>query len=185
MRGSIVLAAILVTASSAPALATPADDVKNAFVNFAQLSAYHLTLDANGKHGEGDVVAPDKMQLTIGPTTIVRIGTNTWVQVGGHWMQLQAAGDQMSRMTGGLSEAQSIAANPKDVTVTDLGMKTVDGETVHAYSVQSKGKSTPSTVYVGSDGRVHGVDTTDSQGKISTVRFSKFNETITIAPPSM
>ncbi len=182
MRGCIVPTALLVTALAAPALATPTDDVKNAFIGFGQLTAYHFTIDASGKTSEGDVVVPDKMQMTIGPTKIVHIGTATWVQVNGHWMQMPGAADSMGRMTGGLSTAQSFAADPKDVTVTDLGTKSVDGETLHLYSVLSKGNSTPSTVYIGSDGRVHRIDT-ESSGKTSIVRFSLFNESITIAPP--
>jgi hypothetical protein len=125
------------------------------------------------------------MQLTIGPAALIKIGTTVWVQAGGRWMQMPAAGDQMARMTGGLSAAQSIAANPKDVTVTDLGSKTADGATFHIYSVKSSGSPGPSIVYVGSDGRVARIDSTDSQGKISIVRFSKFNESITISPPAM
>jgi len=182
MRGLIVPIALLVTALAAPALATPTDDVKNAFIGFGQLTSYHFAVEANGKSGEGDVVVPDKMQMTFGPTKIIHIGTSTWVFVGGHWMQMPGAADSMGRMTGGLSAAQSYAANPKDVTVTDLGTKSVDGETLHLYSVQNKGNSTPSTVYVGSDGRVHRIDT-ESQGKVSIVRFSMFNESITIAAP--
>ena len=143
MRGLIVPIALLVTALAAPALATPTDDVKNAFIGFGQLTSYHFAVEANGKSGEGDVVVPDKMQMTFGPTKIIHIGTSTWVFVGGHWMQMPGTADSMGRMTGGLSAAQSYAANPKDITVTDLGTKSVDGETLHLYSVQNKGNSTP------------------------------------------
>ena len=180
MRGLIVPIALLVTALAAPALATPTDDVKNAFIGFGQLTSYHFAVEANGKSGEGDVVVPDKMQMTFGPTKI--IGTSTWVFVSGHWMQMPGTADSMGRMTGGLSAAQSYAAaNPKDITVTDLYEKR-RRRTLHLYSVQNKGNSTPEHGDVGSDGRVHRIDT-ESQGKVSIVRFSMFNESITIAAP--
>jgi len=181
MRRFSIAAFVLAGACAVPALATPADDVTNALAGFAGLTSYHFTVEASGKHAEGDWVAPDKMQMSMPPMQMIHIGTTTWVLAGGHWMQLQA--DPSSGMTGGLSEMRTMSANPKDVTVTDLGPKTVDGETMHAYSVVGKGETTPAVIYVGSDGRVHRIEKTSAQGKTSIMTFSKFNQPVTIAPP--
>jgi hypothetical protein len=171
---------------AAPAFATPTDDVKNALIALSQATSYHLVIDSNGKTGEGDWVAPDKMQMTFGPTEIIRIGTASWVHVQGHWMQVPAAaaGSMGAGATSGVSQAQNMAANAKDVTVTDLGMKTVGGATMHAYSVVQKGETSPQIVYVGSDGRVQRIERTTSAGT-SSITFSKFNQPATISPPQM
>ena len=180
-----VLAGLAVLSLAAPALATPADDVRAALVNFSQATSYHLTLDASGKHGEGDVVVPDKMQLTIGPMKMIKIGTTTWVYVNGHWMEMSMAGDSLGRMTGGVTEAQSLSKDPKDVTVTDLGPKTVDGETFHAYSVQNKGASTPSILYIGSDGRLRRIDSTNGRADLDRALLAVQRNDHDLASPAV
>jgi len=178
--GAFVLAASL----AAPAFATPTDDVKNALIALGQATSYHMVIESNGKTGEGDWVAPDKMEMTFGPTEIIRIGTTSWVHVHGQWMQLpaSAASSMGAGATGGVTEAQSMAANAKDVTVTDLGMKTVGGATFHAYSVTQKGDSSPRIIYVGGDGRVARIEHATASGT-SSISFSKFNQPATITAP--
>jgi hypothetical protein len=180
--GAFALAVFL----AVPAFATPTDDVKNALIALGQATSYHLVIVSNGKTGEGDWVAPDKMQFTFGSTEIIRIGTTSWVHVQGHWMQVPAAaaGSMGAGATSGVSEAQSMAANAKNVTVADLGMKTVAGATMHAYSVVQSGDTSPRIIYVGSDGRVQRIEHPTSTGT-SSVTFSKFNQPATISPPQM
>jgi hypothetical protein len=178
--GAFVLAASL----TAPAFATPTDDVKNALIALGQATSYHMVIESNGKSGEGDWVAPDKMDMTFGTTEIIRIGTTSWVHVQGHWMQVPAAaaGSMGAGMNSGITSAQGMASNAKDVTVTDLGMKTVGGVSLHAYSVVQKGESSPQIVYVGSDGRVARIEHATSSGT-SSITFSKFNQPATISAP--
>jgi hypothetical protein len=178
--GAFVLAVSL----AAPAFASPTDDVKNALIALSQATSYHMVIESNGKTGEGDWVAPDKMELTFGPTEIIRIGTTSWVHVQGRWMQLpaSAASSMGAGSTSGLTEAQGMAANAKDVTVTDLGMKTVGGASFHAYSVVQKCQTTPQIIYVGGDGRVARIEHATSTGT-SSITFSKFNQPATISPP--
>jgi|HubBroStandDraft_1064217.scaffolds.fasta_scaffold37101_2 hypothetical protein len=182
MRRFLVVS-VLVSALTAPALAAPVDDVKNALIGFGRLTSYHMTMDVGGQHMEGDVVVPGKMHLMMGEMEMVHIGSNTWMKVQGHWMQIPGGAGQGPGFTGALSHAQTLSAHSSDVTVTDLGVKSVDGESLHAYGVKNPGDPQPSTIYVGGDGHVHRIDSVDDKGKVSTIRFSRFNVPVAIDPP--
>jgi len=160
MRRFLVVS-FLVPALTTAALAAPIDDVKNALIGFGHLTSY----------------------LMMGEMEMVHIGANTWMKVQGHWMQMPGGAGQGPGFTGALSHAQTLSAHTSDVTVTDLGVKSVDGQTFHAYGVKNPGDPQPSTIYVGGDGYVHRIDSADDKGRVSTIRFSRFNVPVAIDPP--
>ncbi len=179
MRGSIV-AVFLVLATSAAALATPADDVAGAFAAWGKATSYHMAvITAKGQQMDGDFVRPDKMHLTMGPMEMITLADGTFVKMNGSWMRLPRPMPQMQ--SGALTYVEGLGRNPKDTTVEDLGTKSVDGASYHAYKVTPNGGK-PSTVYVDGAGLVARVDVTEGDGT-SIVRFSKYNAPVTIVAP--
>jgi hypothetical protein len=172
------LAAFAVLAA-APACASPTDDVRAAMLKFAALSSYQLTFGGAGRTGTIDVVKPDAMHFRSQGMEMVRLGSMTYLKAGPQgWtkmrdtsgsgpMQLAAKARDMAKQANGISAA------------TDLGMKNVGGEMLHAYEMkQSDGKKT--TIYIGRDGMVHRLDSGSADG---TVQFGKFNAVAPIRAP--
>lgn len=169
----------LAALTALPGAADPATDaVRNAFVAFSHATSYHVNVQAQGKTVNGDVVPPDKYHFIVPPTELIVIGSYTYVKLNGAWRQFNAAG--FAGFTAPLDRVKAMTASPDSVKVTDLGMKTVDGQSLHAYSVLSAGNNGASTVYIDGGGLPVRVDS--SSGEI--VRFSQFNSpAITIVAP--
>ncbi|HTW85934.1 MAG TPA: hypothetical protein VMD91_17825 [Candidatus Sulfotelmatobacter sp.] len=182
----ILIAPVLVLALAGPAFASPTDDVRVALMKLSQATSYHMDISAGGKTMQVDIVQPGKMHITMGPTQMIRVGDATWVFVNGHWMTIPAmaagrAGDAFAAA----GAPQQLTAHATRIEVTDLGMKTVDGETLHAYGVTDPDQPQhPSTVYVGGDGLVHRMESVDASGRTDAIKFSGFNSRITIDPPA-
>jgi outer membrane lipoprotein-sorting protein len=185
MRTSLVTS-VLVLALTAPALADATADATKALIGFGRLSSYHMSMSTpTGQTLEIDVVNPNKMHFTTGSMQMIRIDDNSWVYVNGRWMAVPAmAAGQMSQMAGGAMAARTLSDHAQHVTVTDLGAKSVGGETLHAYGVKDPDTATTSTIYVGADGYVHQMDVVDGRGRTSTIHISQFNQKIAIDPPS-
>ncbi|HZO94910.1 MAG TPA: hypothetical protein VFB22_14295 [Candidatus Baltobacteraceae bacterium] len=186
--------ALLAVVLPLPAFAAPADDVKAAMLKLAHAHAYHVTI-AGGAGGGGmemDFVRPDRIHMTNGAMEMIRVGATMWVKVNGSWMQIPMQGGAMGARGGpaaasaSVSQAQALADHPEEIaTVTDRGPKLVDGETLHVYDVQQSGSSGTLTIFVGADGFPHAMETVDKQGKVSHMRFSRFDDpAIAITPPA-
>jgi len=177
MLKRLLFALALVVFAAAPALADPKADIANAFILFGKASSYHMSAAAKGRTLEVDSEKPDKMHVVSGPMELVKIGTTTWIKAGGAWRQFNFPG--MDQITSAYSGALNVVqAPPNDVTVTDLGTKTIDGTPLHAYSVVEKSGS--ATVYVDNgSGYPVRVETADG----SSVTFSKFNSAGPITAP--
>lgn len=179
----LILAASLAAAMAVPALADPAGDVRNAFLKFADASSYHIAVSSSrGPAGEGDFVKPDRMHMMMGPAEMIALPDATYVKAGGNWMKLprpmpNALGPTLDYVKG------ISTGKPADLKVEDLGMKTVDGSSFHAYKVEPKDAAV-STVYVNGDGYVARIDAVEKgNGATSVVKFSNYNAAIKIEAP--
>jgi len=162
-------------ASVTSALADPTDDVRKALVNFAGVSSYHLTFESKAQKGEADFVKPDKMHMTAGPAEVITIADGTYVKVLGNWMKLPRPMPQMQNAM--LGYVRDLSSKPQDVTVDDLGPKSVDGASYHAYTVTPKGGK-PATVYIDGAGLLVRVDADEG-----SVKLSNFNAPVNIEAP--
>jgi hypothetical protein len=168
----------LVTLAGFPAYASPTDDVRAAAIKFAALSSYQMSFGNGARSGTLDVVKPDSMHMQSRSTEMIRIGSTTYVKTGSRgWIKLAAMpGTGAASMA---DQVRSMTRDANDASATDLGMKSVDGETLHAYRMTTKGGK-PSTIYVGSDGLIHRIAGTSTD---SNIRFGKFNAVAPIRAP--
>ncbi len=183
----LVPAALLILGLTAPASAAAVDDVKSAMLKLAQAHSYHVAIDGGSKVAEMDFIKPDRVHMMAGPMEMVHIGATTWIKVNGNWMKMNVPnGGPMSAGMSPVTRAQAIADHPETmVTVTDRGTTMVDGVLLHMYLVQQNGDAKPMTLGVGPDGYPRTIETTDSSGKTSHVRFSHFDDpSIVIAAPT-
>jgi hypothetical protein len=174
----------MVAATTATVFADPTNDLKNAMINLSKATSFHVTASAQGHTMEGDIVRPNKMHITAGPMEMINIDQTTYVKMGGTWREFTMPG--MDRVMAPINNVQAFAERAKsnpNISVSDLGMKTVDGVSYHAYLVKDgDGSGSATTVYVDGNGYPARVDVTDSKGTQS-VLFSNFNGPITIVAP--
>ena len=178
-------ALVMIAAVAAPAFADPAaDTVKNSLLAFAKLTSYHATIDSSGKTLELDMVNPNKMHVTIGPIEAIMLDGAMYVKPQGSWMKIPTAASGMmgAAFMGAVDRAKS-AVTQENFTATDLGMKTVGGTSLHAYSVKSKDSSKPATMYMDSAGMLARIEVTDDKGGTTAIVYSKFNAPIKIEAP--
>jgi len=172
----------LVVLSAAPALADPTADVKNAMIALAKATSYHMTASMGDHTLDGDYVAPSKFHVTAGPMEAIWIDKTTYIKMNGAWKRFSFPG--MDQMLSPVAHVQSFIASHSDITVTDLGAKTVDGAILHAYLVKTNEANTkPATVYVDGSGTVARIEATEA-GSTAVIRFSNINGPITIDPPA-
>lgn len=177
----LFIAAAVVLASATGALATPTDDIGNAFIALGAATSYHIAIQARGQAMDIDMVKPNKMHMTNGQMEMISIAGAAYVKANGNWMKLPAAMPQQMQ-NAGFGYVQTLAdSKPNDVAVEDLGAKSVDGATYHAYKVTPKDGKV-SNVYLDGSGVIARCDVTDQTGT-SIIRFSKFNAPISIDAP--
>jgi hypothetical protein len=175
----LLLALALALAAYAPALADPASDVRGAMLALAKATSFHISATAGGQDVEADFLPPAKAHFVAGPVEVITVAGTTWVKLGGSWRQFTVPG--MDRITGFVQGTIDTLRNPPDdLVVNDLGMKSVDGTTLHAYTVASKSGGYTNTVYLDRSGLLARIDAPNA----SVVRFSKFNAPLTIDPPN-
>ncbi|HEY0614161.1 MAG TPA: hypothetical protein VGC96_05955 [Candidatus Elarobacter sp.] len=167
----------LVTLAAAPASANATDDVRAAMLRFAGLSSYEMTFGSGGRTAVADFVNPNSMHMSSEGMELIHIGTTTYMKMGGKWQKLPSSRGEVPM---GMAErVRKMATEAKGVSATDLGMKSVGGESLHAYKMtQSDG--TTGICYIGRDGLPHRL-----QGKTAdeTVVISKFNSVPPIRAP--
>jgi hypothetical protein len=174
-----VLATLALLAfAAAPALADPKSDLMMVMMQFGKATSYHMSVAGKGQTMEADIVTPGKMHMTSAQFEMIRIGTTTWLKMGGKWQQLNVPG--MDQMMGSVNSTIANTHPTDQWVVTDLGMKvpTSGGPPLHAYTVTNEAGKSPATMFV-DGGRLVEIDNTDGM----TVRFSKFNDPIDISPP--
>ncbi|GAC1616132.1 MAG: hypothetical protein NVS4B13_10100 [Candidatus Elarobacter sp.] len=183
MTRSITAGALVafVALTTVPAQASPTDDVRAAMLRLAGLSSYELSFGMSGQTGVMDFVKPDDFRMKASGMEMVRVNKVTYLRMGpGKWTKLpETSGSKGAGPMDISDHIRTMAKQANAITATDLGMKSVDGETLHAYRMKDNG-GTQSTVYIAADGLVHRVD---NGGREGSVRFSKFNGVAPIRAP--
>jgi hypothetical protein len=168
---------VLIAAMAVPALADPKSDVGNAMLALDKASSYHMSIAARGRSVEADFVKPGKMHVTVGPMEIIKIDTDTYVKINGSWKKFAFPGmDQMTDMFAGMI-AQAHHTDT-DITITDLGMTTLEGAQLHAYSSKNKSGTIAVTIYVDANGYPARLENADG-----VLKFTNINGPMTIVAP--
>src|SRR5262245_37050094 len=130
---------------------------------------------SNGKTTIVEYSAPDRYRVKPSPdVTELVIGDNIYVVEKGKATKLPFGGGMIKKMV------QSIAFSVKDEmkqSARDLGMQTLDGQSVHAYSFAAHGVL--ETLYVGRNMLPVQAVVNDKK-KTTTVKYSKYNAAISI-----
>ena len=166
-----------VTLAAAPANANATDDVRSAFLKFAALRSYEMTFGSGARTATADFVQPDSMHMSAHGMEMIHIGTTTYMKMGGKWQKLPSSRGETPM---GMAErVRKLATEANGVNATDLGMKSIGGETLHAYKMTQK-DGTTGFCYIGRDGLPHRL-----RGKTAdeTVVISKFNAVPPIHAP--
>lgn len=187
MIRSITASALLAltTLAAVPADASPTDDVRAGMMRFAELSSYRMTFGTGARTGTMDIVKPDNMHMQAQGMEMIRVNKTMYMKMGGtgrqSWMKIPDT--KGSGPTDIADRVRDMAKRANGISATDLGMKTVDGESLHAYRMkQSDG--TQSTVYIARDGYVHRIEGKDNgHGRENTIKFSMFNQIAPIRAP--
>jgi hypothetical protein len=173
-------AAILVAAAAAAtAQADPFDAIVHAAQATMKAPAFQEFETAGGATIEEDYVAPDRVSLG----TIIVIGNTQYVKWPHGWKK-SASGIALPT-----DELKTLVESRADYTVEDLGSRTVDGSTMHAYKLTD---TTPTgtddkkviTLYVDSAGRLARQDVSSSSAKgMTAVTRIKFGPATSITAP--
>jgi hypothetical protein len=167
----------LVAVSSAPAFADATGDLKNAAANFMKLTSYHI--DVAGSHGpvaQADVVPPSRVHAIVPHAETILVDSTLYIKVHGSWHQFQMHGP--SKLFDQPNYSKMVLDHVRDVDAKDLGMRTVDGASLHAYSVTNPKSHKTDTVFLDNGGRI-----TRVEGRGAVITISKFNTPMTIAAP--
>jgi hypothetical protein len=161
-----------------PSIATagPVDDLEKVWAAVGAQKSWHQAIALpGGKTDTIDYVAPDRWRMQHDGVTTVVIGDSTYLIKNGKTEKLDipAEGGPTMSFAGELGDDIKRSAR-------DLGMQTLNGQAVHAYSFTSEGL--PTTLYVGANklpvqGVVH-----QPQGTSVTITFSQWNAPIHIEP---
>ena len=174
----LLCALALVVFAAAPAWADPKSDLASSMIQFSKATSFHMSATSRGKTVEVDMVKPGKVHIVVAPMEMIKIDNTMYVKMGGTWRQFTLPG--MDRIADMYQGALDKSTHPTDdMVVVDLGMKTVEGATLHAYTIKNKGDTGPTTLYIDDKGFPARVETSDG----SVVRFSNINGPIAINAP--
>jgi hypothetical protein len=167
----------LLMLTAVPVSASPTDDVRNAMLKFVGLNSYEMSFGSGARAGTLDFVRPDSMHMTMGGMEMVHVGSTTYMKMGGKWQKFTS-----SRRESGPTEMadriNKMMREANGLTATDLGMKSIGGETLHAYKMRQK-DGTTGIVYVGHDGLPHRLQGNNAE----MITISRFNAVPPIRPP--
>ena len=166
-------------ATTVPALADPAGDLKAAFAKIMAVKSYRTSMTmANGMVANGTAVNPGRYDTTVNGMEIMMIGDTTYMHIGGKWSKSTASGGAAGEMP----MAQKYAQIPPGAILHDLGMRTVAGEALHAYSVQRSADAPVVTIFIDGHGLPVRVEVPSKTG-MTAMRFYDFNAPISINAP--
>jgi len=172
--------AVLVGLTSAPffAHADAYADLGKAKAAFDATHSWHATeLMSNGHTVTMDHVAPDRWRIQVMPgMTEIMIGNDMYIVRNGHTMHMPMVMPQIQQMV----NQDWLTVTPEiKRTLRDLGMQTVNGILLHAYSYSANGSSV--TLYLSSDHLPAVSIVHTSNGKV-TITYSGYNTAIIINP---
>jgi hypothetical protein len=160
--------------------AAPVDDLEKVWAAFKAQKSWRATIAVpGGKTDTIEYVAPDRwrMQRWNGVTALV-IGDSTYLIQNGQTKKLD-----MPAGTGPIMTSSPFArAFGDDVkgSARDLGMQTLNGQSVHVYSFTSEG--VPTTLYVGANNLPVQAVMHQAQGTSITATYSQYGAAIHIEP---
>ena len=171
-----LLAAIVLTASCVlTARADAGGDIESALANTFRQQSYHMHMTTQtGDVVDGDVVAPDRMHITVKQGEMIVIAGTTYFKLNGSWQKFPGANPMQTRA----DVLHNIQANKGKYTVDDLGMKLVGGVPLHAYRTTEPATKKTSTIYVDGEHRIVRIET---EGDI--MELSRFGENVSITAP--
>jgi hypothetical protein len=176
-----LFALIVLAASTTPAFADPVGDLTAANAKFATLKSYRTTVvQPDGKTMNGEIVNPDRTHMNAGAFEMITIGDTVYMKMGGAWQKEASSGTSTST---GLPSLQKLYGTlPPAAIVRDLGMKTVDGAALRAYSIQRSPTDNAATMYIGANGLPARVEVPTQRGTMA-MKFYDFNAPISIVAP--
>lgn len=170
-----LLASALAGICATAALADGTDTLKNALIMTMKQTSYHITMVTPGQGTTtGDVINPGRMHMTMKDAEIIVIDKTMYMKQGGSWTKVPGV-DIMQTDSDPL---KAFAAKIADYTVDDLGMKVIDGASLHAYRTTRPKEHYVSTIYIDSSGRIVRIES----GTMSFT-MSNFGESVSIVAP--
>jgi outer membrane lipoprotein-sorting protein len=190
MIGACFLAALLpmvcAVGAALPAAAAEMPAVLiNAGLATEKAGSYHIemTTSFGGKPmtstGDMQSYTPMKMRMTSttpeGPMQMIILAPDSYMKMGSApWKKFPGNPADFTQMDfHGL-----IAKNKDNFVVTDLGMETRDGQSLHAYKIVNQTKNSTQTVFLDSAGRFARLEMPNM-----VMKFSNFGEPVNIAAP--
>jgi hypothetical protein len=176
MKSAALAALLAALLMPAVAWAGPYDDLLKAQTAFQNAKSWHADEQlSNGKTVTVDYSAPDRWRIQPSPDmTEVVIGNDVYMIRKGRSTRLPFGGSMIRKTAE--DAGFSVRDEVKD-TAQDLGMRTIDGQSLHAYSFTAHG--TPVTLYLGTDSLPVESVSKSSKGTV-TVKYSKYNQPIDI-----
>jgi uncharacterized protein (DUF111 family) len=165
---------------SSVAFADAYGDLMKAQAAFRSLKSWHAEEHlSDGKTVVVDFATPDRWRLQPAPNiTELVIGGDVYMVRDGRPMKLPFGGMMISHM---IKHFQFSADADVKKTAQDLGMKTVNGRSLHAYSCTVRG--VPETLYLRADSLPVEAVVKD-RGMTTVIDYSRFNEPISIEAPA-
>ncbi len=181
-RALMITLALLAAVRPASMFADPYSDLQKAAAKFSAQPSFHADMHfTNGNVITVEFVGADRARVVLpGGVTEVIIGSNIWLNRNGSWKQVppMAAGP-MTAMVEQYRRSPLLSIDPN--SVKDLGMQTVGGQSLHAYSYAGTGVGgTPATVWLDANDLPVQVVTTSGKNS-ATITYSYGS--VTIEPP--
>ena len=181
MFKEIILPVILIVSLIITPLAVHADayaDLGKAKAAFDATHSWHAVEQmSNGRTVTMDHVAPDRWRVQVMPgMTEIMIGSDMYMVRNGQTMHMPMVMPQIQQMVN--QNWLTITPEIKH-TLRDLGIQTVNGTMLHAYSYSASGN--PVTLHLSSDHLPAVSIVHTSNGKVM-ITYSGYNTAITINP---
>jgi hypothetical protein len=152
------------------------DDLVKVQTAFQNAKSWHAEEHfSNGKTTIVEYSAPDRWRIQPSPdVTQLVIGNDVYTVHNGHSTKLPFGGGMIRKIIEnvGLSVKDEIKQSARD-----LGMQTLEGQSVHVYSYTSR--DVPVTLYVGAD-MLPVQSVVNDKKTTTTIKYSKFNASISI-----
>jgi hypothetical protein len=168
--------ALLVLVVPVVVFADAYDDLLKVHEAFVNAKSWHAEEHfSNGKTTIVEYSAPDRWRVQPTPDiTELVIGNDVYMVRNGKTTKLPFGGGMIKKI---IEQAGFSVKDEVKQSARDLGMQTVDGKNLHAYSYTANG--IPVTIYVASDSLPVQSVVQDKKGT-TTINYSKYNEPITI-----
>jgi hypothetical protein len=182
MRRVMIALALIAAVRPVSTFADPLSDLQKAAAKFSAQPSFHAEMHfTSGKVITVEFVGSDRARVVLpGGVTEVIVGSNIWMNRNGGWQPVPAmAAGPMTVMVEQYRRSPLLSIDPN--SVKDLGMQTVEGQPLHAYSYVGTGVGgTPATVWLGADDLPVQVVTTSGKNS-ATITYSYGS--VTIEPP--